>query len=32
MSQVKTLAEFIVERQHEFTYATGELNAVNTND
>ena len=30
MSQVKTLAEFIVERQHEFTYATGELSQLLT--
>ena len=30
MSNVKTLAEFIVERQHEFTYATGELSQLLT--
>ena len=30
MPQIKTLAEFIVERQHEFTYATGELTQLLT--
>lgn len=30
MAKVKTLAEFIVERQHEFTYATGELSQLLT--
>ncbi|HQZ94502.1 MAG TPA: fructose-bisphosphatase class I, partial [Flavobacteriales bacterium] len=30
MSEIKTLAEFIVERQHEFTYATGELTQLLT--
>jgi fructose-1,6-bisphosphatase I len=30
MTQIKTLAEFIVERQHEFTYATGELTQLLT--
>ncbi len=30
MAQIKTLAEFIVERQHEFTYATGELTQLLT--
>lgn len=30
MTQIKTLAEFIVERQHEFTYATGELSQLLT--
>lgn len=30
MSQVKTLAEFIVEHQHQFTYATGELSQLLT--
>jgi len=30
MSQIKTLAEFIAERQHEFTYATGELSQLLT--
>ena len=28
MAQIKTLAEFITERQHEFTYATGELSQL----
>ncbi len=30
MAQIKTLAEFITERQHEFTYATGELTQLLT--
>ena len=30
MAQITTLAEFIVERQHEFTYATGELSQLLT--
>ena len=30
MAKIKTLAEFIVERQHEFTYATGELTQLLT--
>ncbi|MBK7271510.1 MAG: class 1 fructose-bisphosphatase [Flavobacteriales bacterium] len=30
MAQIKTLAEFITERQHEFTYATGELSQLLT--
>jgi len=30
MAEIKTLAEFIVERQHEFTYATGELTQLLT--
>ncbi|MBK8228742.1 MAG: class 1 fructose-bisphosphatase [Flavobacteriales bacterium] len=30
MAHVKTLAEFITERQHEFTYATGELSQLLT--
>ncbi len=30
MPHVKTLAEFIIERQHEFTYATGELSQLLT--
>jgi len=30
MAQIKTLAEFINERQHEFTYATGELTQLLT--
>ncbi len=30
MANVKTLAEFITERQHEFTYATGELSQLLT--
>lgn len=30
MAQIKTLAEFITERQHEFTYATGELSHLLT--
>ncbi len=30
MPQVTTLAEFITERQHEFTYATGELSQLLT--
>ncbi len=30
MATIKTLAEFIVERQHEFTYATGELTQLLT--
>ena len=30
MAHVKTLAEFIAERQHEFTYATGELSQLLT--
>jgi fructose-1,6-bisphosphatase I len=30
MANIKTLAEFIVERQHEFTYATGELTQLLT--
>ncbi|MCB0763569.1 MAG: class 1 fructose-bisphosphatase [Flavobacteriales bacterium] len=30
MPNIKTLAEFITERQHEFTYATGELSQLLT--
>ena len=30
MANIKTLAEFITERQHEFTYATGELTQLLT--
>ena len=30
MAQITTLAEFITERQHEFTYATGELSQLLT--
>ena len=30
MATIKTLAEFITERQHEFTYATGELSQLLT--
>lgn len=30
MPKIKTLAEFITERQHEFTYATGELSQLLT--
>ena len=30
MANIKTLAEFITERQHEFTYATGELSQLLT--
>jgi hypothetical protein len=30
MANITTLAEFITERQHEFTYATGELSQLLT--